>query len=1080
MHEHVQHRVPVTALAFYGDNVILAGEGNLLRAYDVTTKQALASLRVFDGQAVHGILLGQAESQSVLVMGGSMIKYCHLLFNGEGSLELIPDCLRKATDWILDAALSNNEPDGRDGLVAFVTAHNALAIAEMTEFGLTKTLSRRTINVAMPGSNCLLYSAHVTWLSPSKCLIASGTAFGDIIVWSAIITREDGVFRADAQTHYTFSAHEGSVFGVQISPEHYGLEAGNNRRLLASCSDDRTIRVWDVSNISAKSPTLTQLQRDTGFGSGSATDQHAPPCIAKAMGHVSRIWQVRFLHHPTETHGQQDEAMHIMSFGEDASNISWTLRPHRPSAGDAPPYALKQESVQTAHSVKNIWSVAVAPHGGIATGGADGSIAMRASDYRATNTTEIECSPLGIENRQGKLRAYAFVDHGVLVASTDDSSLAMITVDAPGGANTSAVSSHLSGFRGYSVVASVPGLAFIAGTNGTVYLYNHLHAEVVELCNTGRKTAGLFACVTQENSNERGASLLVTSVGTSDALLLRVTPDVEPRTNGVFKVTQQWQLGLAQSFIVTSFAQTCHDGVVTVFLGARNGSIALYDINSKFAQSANLYSTYIHDAHAKEAVTALDWTQGRSPSHDDGFLHSTGRDGTHAVHRLHRIKDSWTFELVHQLSLPFGPNIEGLASLANNHLLVWGFRNKRFVAYDVTVQREIMSVECGGAHRNWAFQPRAEGGTFVWTKASRVYQHTQPNLRYHLINSGNHGREIKAVAVSHTSPQLIATGAEDTDIKISTFDEQDGFLCMQTLRKHITGIQHLQWSDDCRYLFSSGGFEEFFIWRITTGLPTIAVGVVCTSAHPSNGTSDLRIMGFQVTEECSAGVEVGTRFKIAMVYSDSTVKLWRYEAETWTLVAIGDYLTACVTQALCLNTGGYRLVTAATDGHLLVWGNSDEVGTLTWTKRHKVHQNAILGVASCKLSDGSHLFVTGGDDNAIGVTRSAKSGELRTLLLPHAHAAAVTGVAVVSSSSGRLLVASASIDQRLKLWQVDIDIGRTGVDGVNVKRLQDVFTAVADASSLELCRLGDGSIGLLVCGVGMDMWKVTTLLEVIG
>jgi len=88
---------------------------------------------------------------------------------------------------------------------------------------------------------------------------------------------------------------------------------------------------------------------------------------------------------------------------------------------------------------------------------------------------------------------------------------------------------------------------------------------------------------------------------------------------------------------------------------------------------------------------------------------------------------------------------------------------------------------------------------------------SQNGANHAVIRSGGHGREIKAVAVSpqggSRSRQLIATGAEDTDIKIFQYAEKD-FACRRTIRKHTTGIQHLQWSHDGEYLFSSGGCEE--------------------------------------------------------------------------------------------------------------------------------------------------------------------------------------------------------------------------------------------------------------------------------
>ena len=141
------------------------------------------------------------------------------------------------------------------------------------------------------------------------------------------------------------------------------------------------------------------------------------------------------------------------------------------------------------------------------------------------------------------------------------------------------------------------------------------------------------------------------------------------------------------------------------------------------------------------------------------------------------------------------------------------------------------------------------------------------------------------------------------------------------------------------------------------------------------------------------------------------------------------------------------------------------------------------------------LLITGGDDNGIGITRIRRDGDgrdfhdetessipsCRTLLISRAHAAAVTALCIVkieqtTADAGgnvvRLWLVSASIDQRVKLWRVEVDLKKDGVDGVEIQLVKNVFTAVADVSSMEVMRLGKGEKGVLVCGVGMDVWKI--------
>ncbi|EMC94507.1 hypothetical protein BAUCODRAFT_149649 [Baudoinia panamericana UAMH 10762] len=1057
MLRHVQHHVPVTALAYLGGDVILSGEGHLLRAYGTTIQRQLASIATFSRQAIHGIIIPQREAATfALVWGGSLIRSVKCLEASEGRLSLELGSLSVLDDWILDAAFSPGQ------YLALVTAHNALVVTHRSILNREAHPADDVLMPLVPGSNCILYSAHIQWLSASHCLITSGTAFGDVIVWSATISSQaDGKLRAESQTHYTFSAHDGSVFGVRTSPPL--SSSGDRKSLLATCSDDRSVRIWDISDLSAESPSMEQLQQETGFGAKQTVRQHSPNRVASAMGHTSRIWQVRFLPPNVST----QNVLQIMSFGEDASNIKWSLL--SPTAASTVS-TLRQDGVETAHQGKHIWSAAVSVDNSIATGGADGAVALRPIHRRQAITRKVDdtlfSGPSGTDN----VKSYCFVDSKTLFATTAEGMMITLRIEDDDLPRVTEVSPPLTGLQKYSVSISVSGIAFAAGTEGVVYMYTHEHRRVFEIVKLGRKAAGLFADTAKRPNDQDEVCLLITSVGCTAATLLFLAPYLGPNIDLVPVLQQKWQFALPQTFVVTSFTQFAVEGCRSVALGARNGAICIFDIPSAHTSEAVEPSVTLPHLCAAEAVTSLHWMLDEWAS-SEGYLHCTKRDSTHAVYSLRNTELGWVAQLVHQLTLPFGPNIEGLSFRQKQRVCIWGFRSKHFIVYDVTAQREIMTVECGGAHRFWAFAPADEGGTLVWTKASQLFQQSQTKLAYNLISSGGHGREIKAAAVSSTTPQLIATGAEDTNIKLWSTSGEASLLCLQTLRKHNTGIQHLQWSNDGRYLFSSGGFEEFHVWAVTLDVPYIGVGVVCQSSHPRSGTSDLRIMSFDIEKQD----EVEAAFTIVMVYSDSTLKRWSYNCENgdWRLLAEGDYLTACLTNVHTIDADSGKLMTAATDGNLSLWTSDNSSLALRWHTRHSVHQNAILIAITHTLPDGSIMAITGGDDNAIGITRISGAGsEPKTLLVSRAHAAAITGLVIVPAGEATLMLASAAIDQRVKLWRVDLDFAQPGVHGVDLKFLASASTAVADVSSLTMLRPEDQNARLLVCGVGMDIWTV--------
>lgn len=1062
MLEQLHHRVPVTALAFLARyNVILSGEGPVLHAYDADYGHLLTSLPIFYDQAIHGIALSP-DGVSAVAWGNS--SFGTFSFNQDDGFHFTSGSIARTSDWILDAAFCTELRDKEHYDLAVVTAHNALVLS-LTDGG---HMGNAVIEPTVLGSNCILYSAHIQWLDGSHVLVASGTAFGDVIVWSCFLSQNGSGYHVKTiQTHYTFSAHEGSVFGVQISPFLSFSRQQGTELLLATCSDDRSIKIWNISDLPAQNPTSTQpqLERDTGFGPKMGSEEHAPPCLAKAMGHGSRIWHVRF-HVDQVPHGSPDSSectsilsdVSVISFGEDAVSIVWTMRPSR---GGSMPYMLSRMTETSAHAGKQIWSVATGTFSQIITGGADGAISIQESIRPPTLASEIQCCQA---TSPDSYRSYAYID-GSLIATTDQGRVVLISsVSSEGMAISEDTSAALPGLRGYSVVAGEDMTAFIAGTDGIIYRYYYPTNSLDEFAETAGKVAGLFTC----GLGAGNLSLLVTSVGSQSAsIYLHVGRDRQDK-DSVGSLVDRRQLQLPNSFVVTSFSMfPITDQGSMVVLGSRGGSLAVFDIGLADDGTTRPYNTLLDNIHNGETVTALHCHTWRKGDGLELCLYSTGRDGTLAIHILHCASRRTTAGLVHQLSLPFGPNIEGLAVI-EDALLIWGFKGKVFVAYNVSTQREIMTVECGGSHRNWVFRPDLRGGTFVWTKASKVYRITESEVPHRSINTGGHGREIKTLAIfSGSDAPIIATGAEDTNIKLFT-PLADSFQCRQTLKKHVTGIQHLQWSVDGSYLFSSGGFEQFFVWRVREGIPLSELGVVCESSHPNNGSSDLRIMGFDVQATDSA-------YTITMAYSNSTLRQWLYSRSTgWELLASGDYLTACLTHVRYLGNTD-TLLSASTDGHLALWSSTAH-RVFKWTHRHKVHQSSILSLTLRTLPNASTLIMTGGDDNAIGLTllspgisSSIQRPSLYSTLIIRAHTAAVTGLATYDLGLHGLSLVSCSTDQRLILWQVDLNADNhvDKAECITVEKLQNVPTPVADVSGLAIW-----GTQVLVAGVGLDMWSL--------
>jgi WD40 repeat protein len=252
-------------------------------------------------------------------------------------------------------------------------------------------------------------------------------------------------------------------------------------------------------------------------------------------------------------------------------------------------------------------------------------------------------------------------------------------------------------------------------------------------------------------------------------------------------------------------------------------------------------------------------------------------------------------------------------------------------------------------------------------------------------------------------------------------------------------------------------------------------------------------------------------YLISTVYSDSTIRVWFFSPSLpdgkFQLLITERYTTCCLMQVKIAKLGPtLYLITAGSDGCIALWPLSAAIGRrdeqydsssqpslqdyqrpepqIGLALRHKIHQNSVKCCTVYRLSLDEVLLVTGGDDNAIALTRitkdstsSSTSAVCATLLIPRAHASAVTGlkfldsssVASVSATCLSLRFVSAGNDQCLKTWIVAVDMNRVGVAGMSVRKELKLNSSIADASCMEaIPGLSSKSCGVMIAGIGVE------------
>lgn len=297
-------KLPITSVAFlnYSQHV-LAGSGTCLLAIHLSTKVETV-WNVLSKNPIHLILPGSAST--VFIAGGREIVYGKVNPT-EGTFEALSK--RNLHDWILAAAYL-----GKTHII-LATASNTILVLFLPDLETTQTVFCHERPFLWSASST---QTHYETLESVR--LAVGTIMQNVLIWSPFVST----------SVQTLSGHDGSIFGVAFSP------SGNT---VASVSDDRTVRVWDL--LSGEVQVL--------------------------WGHQDRVWRVVWVDEET-----------IASAGQDAVVLLWKKKLGK--------WAVSQK--WAGHDGKHVWALAV-QDGKVLSGGADASV--RLWDSRDSKRISCEC-----------------------------------------------------------------------------------------------------------------------------------------------------------------------------------------------------------------------------------------------------------------------------------------------------------------------------------------------------------------------------------------------------------------------------------------------------------------------------------------------------------------------------------------------------------------------------------------------------------------------------------------------------------------------------------------------------------------
>lgn len=1017
----LEHYGAVTALKIH-KTYIIAGYGPTLKIFDSSLNfLPIFSRQIFGRNKIHSISVSSGDDQKILIAGGRSFAVLNL--NNLEDIDVNQTLEHAINEWIVCGQFLDQHT------LLVLTAHNIIFKINPETFEFIEKIHCN--------EKSILYSGSIRITDSGRVIIAAGTVMSGVLIWD-YHTRE---------VLYNLTEHEGSIFGVKVDP---------SANFIISCSDDRSIKLYDF---------------------------HTGKLLSTGWGHGSRIWNLEFC---TETNG----TLRLFSTGEDCTARLWEY-----SGSEL----LKLVSVMDCHLGKHVWSGDIDDKSLelCVTGGADGRIIIHdlspetstINSVTASHTMDNIAQQTGATFEKKELiKQYCELPLlNVLVILTSKGKIFTLNQASLKWTQCKIPQSEEK-LGDFGLMKSFPDANAVVATsrNGDILVISFGESDVLksywieDKYLLGNKVANL---IIESSVAKNEYYVLIDCPNPKSPLVLR-TFRLNDGTLELLSTT------LLQQPDQLSFTTTCmwKDEVNNwLLLGSRYVSVAIYDLNSDKNKDGHISLGQIFKKLSiGDTITSVSIISAKKET--VRFL-MTVRDGVYMYIDILYENGDFQLNIIHHNKISRG-FVEG-GFIENNDLILFGFRSSYFYIFNESQQLEITNELCGGAHRQWEFLRYKESDPldfkFIYINKSTLHIKCFQN-RFHkvagvtggnIINYGTHGREIRYVSVSPDyqgnssgSTRLIMTASEDTIVRLGRIHSDGKIESFWCLNGHISGLQKVKFFTK-EYAASSAANEEFCLWKINES-GDIPLVVEFARLKPSSSNPDLRIMDFDAIPQLDErGQVIG--FILCTVYSDSNIKVWYFDVskKSFDLLVVGNYTTCCILNVHFLTIEETTfLMTGATDGHLALWDIGSLITGRTSTNnalgnpiiKQQLHQSGIKAVLLLNKKENDYYIVTGGDDNALILSKLTYRNEKDGFLLEaesfieRAASATITSISKLDDSN----VIVTSVDQIVRRWTIQEDSSLICTSAR--------YTTIADTGCSDVAHF-DGKSIAVIGGAGLSSWE---------
>ncbi|KAK6203263.1 WD40-repeat-containing domain protein [Scheffersomyces amazonensis] len=998
----LKHYGPVTSLKIH-ENYILAGNGSILKVFKIEKNEktrVVYSERVLKRNKIHSIVI--SSEGKVCISGGrsfAMINFADLISNKQFAV-----IERAINEWIITTEFLN------ENTLLILNSHNTIYKIDIIN-------NFKLIDKIHCNEKSILYSGSIRKINENKIIIAAGTVMNGCIIWE---------LNSRTMLH-NLTDHEGSIFGVKID---------NKGQYIISCSDDRSIKLYD-------------------FQSGNL--------LASGWGHGSRIWNLEFFQ-------DTSNGFKIMSAGEDCTMRIWQYLPNQD--------ILQQLQLwEDCHRGKHIWSADIDDINLklCVSGGADGKIRL----HDLSNRGKLNNYTLNYLSQQANI---SFKKNEIIKSFVELQSLGLLIIITSGGhiilfdqeshqfKSLELSSDESNKFEGFGLMQSFNDINVVAVSS--------IHGEILILEFTSFNIPPKKTWINNDIlGKNKVTNFMAQCIGDTYYLFIDCPNSKIPFILKTFKYNSQgFQLEntlLLEQPQQTSFTTT--DMSIDLknnwlIVASRYVSLAIYDLNS--TERLIPLSKLHKKISAGDSITSISIIESSIPQ--EIILLTIVRDG---IYMYIRINETFDINIIHKNNISRG-FIEGGYIDNNNELILYGFKSSSFYIWNETKQIELTNVLCGGANRLWKVikynedQHQMIDYKFLFINKSELniftFQGRFIKDNYGLINEGTHGREIRDVTISpellSDNSRLIMTASEDTTLNLSKLLCDGSIKNIWNLNRHVSGLQKIKFFNN-KYIGSSAANEEFFIWKIEmiNNNPVIRE---YSRLQPSNDNPDVRIMDFD-------SIPYYNGLLIATAYSNSDIKVWYFDINNakFQLICQGTYSTFCILNITMLQIDNhYFIQIGSTDGYLTIYDISQSIGLSSPVRtisqmiiKQKLHQNALKAIYIKPINSYTFKVFTGGDDNALilgELVYNQSNESLQFNILSFIEDAASSTITSISNYDDNTIIVT-SVDQIIRKW---IHTNN------ELQCLAATYTTVADTGCCDTTTFNDQSI-TVIGGAGLSTWK---------